>query len=140
MPKMNASQTAQKWAAEFAKSGDAYVKGTSAVTVNPAQQAIAAQDRMLANYTDSVNSGRWAAKMGKVTLQQYQTACAEKGKAAIANAARVGLAKYEAAEREIAPVRDGIISGLPGRGTIDENLERSRLFGLKMHEARKGNG
>lgn len=137
MAKLNPQQVAERWATEFGKSGDKYEKGVRETTVNPAQEAIKAKDRMLSNYTEAVTSGRWEDSMSKVTTGAWQTACIEKGKQAIAVAARLGVAKVAAAEREMAPIREGIIASLPGRGTIDQNLERSRLFGLQMHNSRR---
>lgn len=140
MPKLSPSEYAAKWAANFGASADKYKRGIQSVSVNPAQQAIAAKDRMLQGFTDAVTSGRWEANLGKVTLASWQQAAMDKGANAIPAAARVGQAKAMAAEQVNAPLRDSVLGTLPARGTIDQNLERARLFALGMHNGRKGRG
>lgn len=137
MPKMSPSEFAAKWAKEFGASGDKYEKGIDRVQENPAQKAIAAQDRLLNNFTAAVLDGKWAAGLSKVSTASWKQACKEKGKAALAASARLAQDKVMRAESELGPIRDGIVSSLPQRGTIEENLERARQMALKMHEARK---
>lgn len=137
MPKMSPQEFAAKWAQKFGNSGEAYKAGIARVQDNPAQKAIAAQDRLLSGFTEAVTSGRWAAKLGKVTKQQWQQAATDKGAPALAAAARVAQEKVARAEAEMGPIRDSIAASLPPRGSIEENLERGRQQALRMHEARK---
>lgn len=137
MAKLSPQEVAALWQQRMAGAGDKYKQGVSKVQENPAQSAIAAQDRLLANFTDSVTNGKWANSLSKVTLQQWRQACVEKGAAALAASARLGAEKVLRAEQEMAPIRDAIRSSLPERGTIEQNLERARMMALRMHEARK---
>ena len=137
MPKMSPAEHAALWAAKFAGSTERYKAGVQKVQGNPAQKAIAAQDRLLANFTAAVQDGKWAAGLSQVTEQSWKQACIDKGAAALATSARVAQEKVARAEAKMGPVRDGIVASLPQRGTIEENLERSRQMALKMHEARK---
>lgn len=137
MPKMSPSEHAALWAQKFGASADRYKAGVSRVQGSPMQKAVQAQDRMLANYTEAVTSGRWANNTGAVTEAQWKAACTEKGAAALAASARVAQEKVMRAEAKFGPIRDSIVSSLPQRGSIEENLERSRQMALKMHEARK---
>lgn len=133
MPKMSPAELAAKWSSAFGASADRYKAGINRVTVNPAEQAIAAQDRMVANFNDAVNSGKWAAGLQRVTLSSWKQAATDKGASAIAAAARVGQAKVQAAEARIAPIRDAVVASLPPRGTIDQNLERARAMAMGMY-------
>lgn len=137
MAKMTPAELAAKWAQKFGNSSEAYKQGIARVQENPAQKAIAAQDRLLSGFTESVVSGKWAARLGKTTLQSWKQAATEKGAAALAGAARVAQEKVAKAEAEMGPIRESIASSLPPRGSIEENLERSRQMALRMHEARK---
>lgn len=137
MAKLSPNQLAAKWAAAMGRSEKAIQDGVDAVTVNPAEQAIAQKDTMLANYTDSVQSGRWENSMRKVRLPDWKAAMKEKGAKNAVAGAKMGQLKVERAEAEIAPIRDSIVNSLPPRGTIEQNLERAREMAMRMHEARR---
>jgi hypothetical protein len=137
MAKMTPQEHAALWAAKTAAAVDRYKQGIARVTGSPMQKAIAAQDRLLANFTESVVSGKWAAGLAKVSDQQWKTACTEKGAAAMPTAVRLAQEKVARVEAQMANIRDQIVGGLPPRGSIEENLERARQMALRMHEARK---
>lgn len=138
MAKMSPTELAAKWAQKYGASSEAYKAGIAKVQDNPAQAAIAAQDRMVAGFNDAVSSGRWAAGLNKVSLQSWKQAATEKGAPAIAAAARIGQDKVMRAEQTMGPIRDSIVASLPERGTIEQNLERARQMALKMNQARRG--
>ena len=72
-----------------------------------------------------------------MTEASWKQACLDKGAANIAAGARVGAAKVERAEREIAPQRDAIVAGLPARGSIEQNIERATQMIRQMAALRK---
>lgn len=137
MPKMSPSEHAALWASKFGGSAERYKAGIARTQGNPAQKAIAAQDRLLTGFNEAVTSGRWANSLSKVTEAAWKQAATEKGAPALATAARVAQEKVARAEAVMGPIRDSIVSSLPGRGGIEENLNRAREMALKMHEARK---
>lgn len=137
MPRMSPAELAAKWARNFGGSSEQYKAGIARVQGNPAQKAIAAQDRLLANFTAAVVDGKWANGLSKVTEAGWKQAATEKGAPALATAARVAQDKVQRAEQVMGPIRDGIVASLPARGGIEENLNRAREMALKMHEARK---
>lgn len=137
MAKMTPAEHAALWAQRFGGSSEKYKAGIQKVQGNPAQKAIAAQDRLLSNFTESVTSGKWAAGLSKVSEAGWKQAAIEKGAPALATSARVAQDKVARAEAVMGPIRDSITSSLPARGTIEENLERARQMAMKMHEARK---
>lgn len=137
MSKMSPSEHAALWAQKFGASSDRYKAGVQRVQGSPMAKAVQAQDRMLSAYTEAVTSGRWAARTGAVSEAQWKQACVDKGASALAASARVAQEKVMRAEAQLGPIRDSIVSSLPARGTIEENLERARQMALKMHEARK---
>lgn len=59
--------------------------GLSRVTVSPTAQAAAKQDKMIAELTRAVTSGKWAARLRSVTLEQWKAAAIEKGLPRIAS-------------------------------------------------------
>jgi hypothetical protein len=53
--------------------------GVNAVTVSPTSAAAAKQAKMLDRLSTAVNSGKWAASLRAVTLDQWKTATVTKG-------------------------------------------------------------
>lgn len=138
MPNLSPQQMAQKWAAKYGASQEAYKAGVTATQVNPAQQAIAAKDRWIAALNDAANRGAYEAGLSGVTLQSWQQACVEKGAQAIPTAARLAVLKVQKVEQEMKPKREAIKSALPPRGTLEQNLERARLMAMGMAQLKRG--
>lgn len=137
MAKLSPAQLAAKWQAKYGGSTEAYKQGVQSVQGNPAQKAIAAAPRWQASLQEAFANGSYEAGLSKVTEAGWKQACVEKGAPAIAAAARMGVAKVEAAEREIGPQRDAIVNSLPPRGTLDENLERAAQMARQMAALRR---
>lgn len=137
MPRLSPSALAARWQAKLAGATEAYKAGVQGVTVNPAQQAIAAKDLMVANFNNAMNNGKFEAGLANVTLASWKAAAMDKGAANLAAGARVGAAKVEAAERVIGPQRDAIVASLPPRGTLDQNLERAVAMARAMAQIGK---
>lgn len=129
------AESAAKYAKNLAASGESYKGAINRVSVNPAQQAIAAIPLMRANFNEAIDSGKVARGLAGVSLPSWKQSCIEKGAASLVASARLAAEKWQRKESEIKPTRDGILSGLPPRGTIEQNFERSRQFGMAMHEA-----
>lgn len=132
MPKLSPSALAAKWQAKTAASTEAYKQGVQAVTVNPAQLAIAAKDLWIARVNEAAQNGRFEAGLQGTTLASWKAAATDKGAANIAAGARTGAIKVEQMERVIGPQRDAIVASLPARGTLDQNLERSNAMARAM--------
>ncbi len=45
------------------------------------------------------------------------------------------MPKYQAAIAKVLDAERSIISGLPPRGTVEQNIQRSAAFQLAMHQA-----
>lgn len=132
MAKMTPQQLAAKWQAKYGASSEAYKSGVQNVQTNPAQQAILAKDRWIQNLNEAAANGRYEAGLSNVTLSSWQQSCLDKGAPAIQAAARLGAIKVQRAEQEIGPKREAIVASLPARGTLEQNLERSRQMALGM--------
>lgn len=75
---LNANQISDKWNRRMKNSISDIQAGIDSVTENPAEKAIAKQDKMLQNLTKAVNDGKWAAGLGNVTLSDWKTKTKEK--------------------------------------------------------------
>lgn len=61
-----------------------YQKGVNAVTKSPTEQAAAKQSKMIANLTASVQSGKWAQGLKRVSLEEWKRKASEVGAGRIA--------------------------------------------------------
>jgi hypothetical protein len=125
MAKLTAQQIAAKWQAKFAASGDAYKNGVTMTQKDPIQLAIQAAPRWAQGCAEAAANGQYERGLSRTNKQQWQDACVQKGVPALAAAARVGAQNVEKAEREIGPLRDAIVAGLPARGTLEQNKQRA---------------
>lgn len=134
----SAADAAQRWQAGFGAAGPRWAAGIEAVTVSPGQLAAAAQPRYLAGV--QANAGKWAARVAGVSLAQWKTVSVQKGQGRLASGAQAGMAKYQArigtVLSNIASIRDS----LPPRGTVEQNIQRSSEFQLRMHQASQSGG
>lgn len=129
----SAAEAAQRWQSGFAGSGTKWAAGIEAVTVPPGQLAAAAAPRWLAN--TQAAAPKYAANVGRVSLAQWKQDSITKGQGRLATGAQVGMAKYQA---RIGPVLDAIksiVGGLPPRGTVEQNIQRSAAFQMALHQA-----
>lgn len=70
---------AEKHARRLKQSVEDIRLGVSRVTVAPTSLAAAKQDKMLARLQASVTSGKWAARLRAVTVEQWKMATIDKG-------------------------------------------------------------
>lgn len=129
----SAADAAQRWQTGFAGSGPKWQAGIESVTVPPGQLAAAAGARWQAN--TSAARPKFEANVQRVSLAQWKQDSITKGAGRLATGAQVGMAKYQA---QIGPVLDAIksiVGGLPPRGTVEQNIQRSAAFQLQLHQA-----
>lgn len=134
----SAADSAAKWQQNFGASGPAWQAGIDAVDVAPGQLAVAAGPRYLAGV--QANYDKWAANTGRYGLQQWKDVSKAKGATRLSSGATAGAAKYAAAIQKVLTAQASIIAGLPPRGDVNQNIERSRQFQLAMHNAFKQGG
>ncbi len=70
--RMQSSEISEKWGRNLKHSVPDIQKGLDNVTEAPSAKAIEKQDKMLANLTESVNNGTWAARLGRVSLGEWK--------------------------------------------------------------------
>jgi len=79
MAQKTPAQVAAKWASRAQGATQALQDGINNVQTAPGALAASKQDKMLANLTASVLSGKWAANVSAITLQQWKDAMLTKG-------------------------------------------------------------
>jgi hypothetical protein len=129
----SSAEAAQRWQQGFAAAGPKWAAGIESVTVPPGQLAAAQVNRYVTGVTQ--NAPKWASRVGGVSLSTWKADSIAKGQGRLATGAQVGMAKYQA---RIGPVLDAIksiVGGLPARGTVEQNIQRSAQFQMQLHQA-----
>lgn len=127
-----AAAAAAKWQTNFGAAGAAWAAGIESVTVAPGQLAAAAQGRYLAGVQQSAQ--KWAANTAAVPLATWKQQAISKGQGRLATGATTGMAKYQGKIQAVLDAEKSIIAGLPPRGTVEQNIQRSSAFQLQMHQ------
>lgn len=130
----NPTQAAANWANRLGAATQAYTDGVNSVTTAPGQLAAASADRW-ANNTVAAKP-RFAANSAAVTKEMWQQAAINKGAPRLASGAAAAQDKMTAVFTKLFPAIRNAVSALPARGTIDQNIERSRQFALAMNKAK----
>lgn len=123
----SASDVANKWAANLAAATTSITAGVQQVTVSPTQLAAANLNGYLAGTQQAVTSGKMAASLQRVSLQDWQTAMIQKGIPRIASGAQAAKPKMASFMQQFLPyVQQGVtnLQSQP-RGTLEQNIQRA---------------
>lgn len=90
---MSGAEFASKWQNRLSNATAEITKGVDSVTEAPSARAVKKQAKLVANWTASVNSGKWATNTSKVTLEDWRSAMKNKGINRIATGATEAAGK-----------------------------------------------
>lgn len=135
-PIPSAADAAQRWQTGFSGAGAKWQAGIEAVQVAPGQLAAAQQGRYVAGVTQ--NAGKWATKTAGVSLATWKATSIQKGAGRLASGAQAGMSKYQTAIAPVLSAIGTIVQGLPPRGTVEQNIQRSSQFQMALHQAFSG--
>jgi hypothetical protein len=79
MAKLTASEFAEKWARRLSAATPDIERGINRVDTSPTEKAARKKDKMLANLTQAVQSGKWEQGLRRVTLGDWKQATIQKG-------------------------------------------------------------
>ncbi|GAI70129.1 unnamed protein product, partial [marine sediment metagenome] len=114
-------------------------KGIDRVTENPCEKAAAKQDKMLTNLTSSVQSGKWAAGLKRVSLEDWKHKARDIGVNRIAAGIDGSKEKVVAFAEKLLPHIDrqkSKIAAMPDV-TLDDNINRMTSFIRGMAEFKR---
>ena len=130
--KATAAAAAQAWGTGFSAAGTKYAAGIDSVTVAPGQLAAAQKNAYLANV--QANANIWAAKVAGIDLASWKSSAKTVGGSRLGSGATKGQPKYQAFATQFIPQLSNIVSGLPARGTFDQNLSRFTSYAQALHQ------
>lgn len=127
-----AAEAAQRWQQNFGAAGQAWAAGIESVQTAPGVSAAAALNRYLSGVQQNAN--KWQARVAAVTLAQWKQQAVAKGQTRLSSGATAGMAKYQQRIAAVLEAEKSIIAGLPPRGDVNANIQRSSAFQLAMHQ------
>jgi len=130
MAKLTANEFQEKHARRLKASIDDMRKGVERVTVSPTEKAAAKQDKMKANILASIDNGKWAAGLKRVTLDDWKTKMINKGVNRVASGIDEAAPKVVAFASELLPHIDSVkakIEKMPDV-TLEDNIGRMTEF------------
>ena len=130
MARLTAQEFQEKHARRLSAAVEDVRKGIDRVTVNPCEQAAAKQEKMLANLTASVNEGRWAAGLKRVSLEQWKDAAKNVGVGRIPAGINAAKGKVIAFAEQLLPHIDAGSAKLKSMPdiTLEDNIQRMTTF------------
>jgi len=130
MAKLTAQEFQEKHARRLKASVEDVRKGIDRVTENPCDKAAAKADKMLANLTASVSSGKWAAGLKRVSLEEWKRKTRDIGVNRISAGIDGAADKVVAFAEQLLPHIDreqAKIKAMPDV-TLDDNINRMTTF------------
>lgn len=130
MAKLTASEFQEKHARRLKAAVEDVRKGIDRVTENPCEKAALKQDKMLTNLTAAVTSGKWAAGLKRVSLEDWKKNARDIGVNRIAAGIDGAKTKVIAFAEQLLPHIDrekAKIAAMPDV-TLDDNINRMTSF------------
>jgi len=130
MAKLTAVEFQEKHARRLKAAVEDVRKGIDRVTENPCEKAAAKQDKMLTNLTAAVTSGKWAAGLKRVSLEDWKKNARDIGVNRIAAGIDGAKAKVIGFAEQLLPHIDrekAKIASMPDV-TLDDNINRMTSF------------
>lgn len=134
MAKVTPQEYAEKWGRRLKGSTEDIRRGINRVSEAPGVAAARQADLMLAKVTESISSGRWAAKVAAVPLDEWKKKTAEKGLGRIASGVDAAQATQVQMATELLANVDAavaVVNQTP-RGTLEDNITRMTTFTREM--------
>jgi len=134
MAKLTAAEFQEKHARRLKGAVEDVRKGIDRVTESPTAKAAAKADKMLTNLTSSVQSGKWAAGLKRVSLEEWKRKTRDVGVNRIAAGIDASKDKVIAFAEELLPHIDRgqeKIKGMPDI-TLDDSINRMTTFTRHM--------
>lgn len=130
MAKLTAAEFQEKHARRLKGAVEDVRRGIDRVTESPTAKAAAKQDKMLSNLTASVQSGKWANGLKRVSLEQWKKQARDIGVNRIAAGIDGAKDKVTAFAEDLLPHIDRQVEKIKAMPdvTLDDNINRMTTF------------
>jgi len=130
MAKLTPQQFADKWARRLQAASPDIQNGINRVDQAPTEKAAAKQDKMLQNVTASIQNGKWAAGLRRVTLSDWKQAAITKGIPRISQGVTGAQGKVTNFATQLLSFQDslqGKITSMPDL-TLEDSINRMNTW------------
>lgn len=134
MAHLTPEQVAEKHARRLKGAVQDIQNGVNNVSVAPGKQAAAKAQKMKTNLVAAIDSGKWANRVGAVSLEDWKSKMLNKGVNRIAQGVDDAQGKITAFYAELLPFQAGIqskIAAMPDL-TLEDNLARMTTNAREM--------
>lgn len=135
-------QVAEKFVRRTQAATQDMINGVNAVTTNPAQQAIAKEQKLLNNVTEAITSGKWRRGMQTVTLEGWKASMVQKGAPRVSAGVQAAQGKMEAFYAELLPYQDQLqtkLASMPDL-TLEDSINKAVEWMRGMSKFRRRGG
>lgn len=139
MPRVNAQEFAEKWQRRTSGATADYTRGINRVSIAPGAQAAAKQDKLVANFNESVQSGKWAQRVSSVSLQEWKSKATEKGAGRISSGVQAAQTDMQRFGTELLAFEETVqaeINAMPDL-TLEDRIQRSTAWQRRMATFRR---
>lgn len=126
--RLSADRITEKWGRKLKSAGPDIQAGLDAMTVDPGERAVAAQDKMLANLTTSVTNGTWAKRRLQVSKAEFVRITKAKVSQNLATGVDQAKAKRARFDSWLVSRLNGILPTVAGMNdmTFEDSMARIR--------------
>ena len=138
MAKVTPQEYAEKWGRRLKGSTEDIRRGINRVSEAPGIAAARQSDLRLAKVTESISSGRWAARVAAVPLDEWKKKTMDKGLTRIASGVDAAQATQgQMATELLANVDSAVaVANQTPRGTLEDNITRMTTFVREMAKSK----
>ena len=141
MARVTAAEFAEKWKRRTQGATGDYQRGIERVTEAPGMKASARADAYASGVQRAVQEGRFQRGSESVSLEEWRRKAINKGVGRIAQGVEEAGTRVQSFAQELLAYEDQVVAGLPERGDVEQNINRSAEFQRKMHAFRgRGRG
>ena len=139
MSKLTAHEFQEKHARRLKASIEDMRIGVSKVTESPTAKAAKSVDKMRAKIVESIDSGKWAAGLNQVTLEEWKSKMIEKGVNRVAAGIDAASGKVIAFAEDLLPHVDAgqnLVKKMPDV-TLEDSIARMTTFTRHMAKLKR---
>lgn len=133
MAKLTAAEIAEKWKRRTQAATTDMQRGIERVTEAPGQKAAAKQEKMKRRLTESIDSGKWAANVSKVSLSDWKAAAINKGVARVSAGVEASAPKMQQFMGELLPHIESGQQMLEQMPDVSDSDNEQRMIAWMRH-------